>query len=64
MRATDWLAAAIWAVAKPISRAQVLAGKILACDGMAVGAYLLFVALTVVAVPTVPGQGSEQVLGV
>lgn len=43
-------------LAKPVSRAQVLAGKILACDGMAVGAYVLFVALAVVAVPTVPGQ--------
>ena len=43
-------------LAKPVSRGQVLAGKALACLGMAVGAYLLFVVLTVLAVPTVPGQ--------
>jgi hypothetical protein len=43
-------------LAKPISRAQVLAGKILACGGTSVGAYWLFVVLTIVAVPTVAGQ--------
>ncbi|MBN1868316.1 ABC transporter permease subunit [Candidatus Sumerlaeota bacterium] len=43
-------------LAKPISRSQVLAGKILACLALVLGAYTLFVFTTLVAVPTVPGQ--------
>jgi hypothetical protein len=43
-------------LAKPVTRGQVLGGKLLACLGLAVGSYLLFVALTLLAVPTVAGQ--------
>jgi ABC-type transport system involved in multi-copper enzyme maturation permease subunit len=43
-------------MAKPIRRAEVLAGKLLACAGLALGSYLLFVGLTLVAVPMTPGQ--------
>ncbi len=43
-------------LAKPVTRGEVLAGKLLACLGLAVGSYLLFAALTLLAVPTVEGQ--------
>jgi ABC-type transport system involved in multi-copper enzyme maturation permease subunit len=43
-------------LAKPVSRTQVLAGKALACLGLVLGAYLLFVLATLVAVPMTPGQ--------
>jgi len=43
-------------LAKPVTRGEVLGGKLLACLGLSVGSYLLFVALTLLAVPTVPGQ--------
>ncbi len=43
-------------LAKPVTRGEVLGGKLLACLGLAVGSYLLFAALTLLAVPTVEGQ--------
>jgi ABC-type transport system involved in multi-copper enzyme maturation permease subunit len=46
-------------LAKPLNRFDILLGKILACVTMSVGSYLLFVGLTLVAVPMVPGQGGQ-----
>lgn len=43
-------------LAKSVSRSEVLAGKMLACLGLALGSYVLFVLATLVAVPLVAGQ--------
>ena len=43
-------------LAKPVSRAQALMGKWMACIALALGSYLLFVAVTLLAIPLTPGQ--------
>lgn len=51
-------------LAKPLNRFDILLGKILACAGLAVGSYLLFVTVTLIAVPMVPGQRLVSLLQV
>lgn len=51
-------------LAKPVSRGQVLAGKIGVCGAIAGGAWVLFCLITLVVVPGSPGQGAGSFLQV
>ena len=51
-------------LAKPVSRAQVLTGKWLACLGLSLGSYLLFAAATLLTIPLTAGQEASALVQV